>query len=54
MAAKLKRWLTGNLYGAVTGSNLQGQLEGFTFRWNRKSSRYRGQLFYRLMECAVD
>lgn len=53
VASQLKRWLTGTHQGAVSPEHMQSYLEEFTFRWNRRSSRKRGLLFYRLMECAV-
>jgi transposase-like protein len=49
----LKRWLGGTHQGAVTPSHLQAYLDEFSFRFNRRLSRYRGKLFYRLMQQAV-
>ena len=53
VAALLKRWLLGTHQGSVSPQHLQAYLEEFTFRFNRRTSRQRGQLFYRLMEGAV-
>lgn len=49
----LKRWLLGTHQGAVETSHLDYYLDEFTFRFNRRTSRWRGKLFYRLMEQAV-
>ena len=44
----LKRWLLGTHQGAV--SHLDFYLDEFTFRFNRRTSRSRGKLFYRLVQ----
>jgi transposase-like protein len=49
----LKRWLSGTHQGAVTPAHLQGYLDEFAFRFNRRLSTHRGKLFYRLMQQAV-
>jgi transposase-like protein len=49
----LKRWLLGTHQGAVRPKHLQGYLEEYTFRFNRKNSVQRGLLFYRLLENAM-
>jgi transposase-like protein/predicted RNA-binding Zn-ribbon protein involved in translation (DUF1610 family) len=49
----LKRWLGGTHQGAVAPLHLQAYLDEFSFRFNRRLSRYRGNLFYRLMQQAV-
>lgn len=53
VAALLQRWLLGTHQGAVRGAQLDHYLEEFTFRFNRRTSRSRGLLFYRLLEQAV-
>jgi hypothetical protein len=53
VAALLKRWLLGIHQGAVRPSHLDYYLDEFTFRFNRRTSRSRGLLFYRLVEQAV-
>jgi len=53
VASLLKRWLTGTHQGAVRPSHLDYYLDEFTFRFNRRSSRSRGKLFYRLVQQAV-
>jgi len=49
----LKRWLLGTHQGAVSPEHLDYYLDEFTFRFNRRSSRSRGKLFYRLLQQAV-
>ena len=49
----LKRWLLGTHQGAVTQPHLDYYLDEFTFRFNRRTSRHRGTLFFRLAEQAV-
>ena len=53
VAALLKRWLLGTHQGAVRPSHLDYYLDEYTFRFNRRTSRSRGKLFYRLMQQAV-
>ena len=53
VAALLKRWLLGIHQGAVSPGHLDGYLDEFTFRLNRRTSRWRGKLFYRLVQQAV-
>jgi hypothetical protein len=49
----LKRWLLGTHQGAVSRAHLDYYLDEFTFRFNRRGSRSRGKLFYRLLQQAV-
>jgi transposase-like protein len=51
--ALLKRWLMGTHQGSVSLEHLDAYLDEFTFRFNRRKSRSRGKLFYRLLEQAV-
>ena len=53
IASLLKRWLLGTHQGAVQPSHLDHYLDEFTFRFNRRTSRSRGLLFYRLMQQAM-
>ena len=53
VASLLKRWLLGTHQGAVSHDQLDYYLDEFTFRFNRRHSRHRGLLFYRLLEQAV-
>ncbi len=50
--ALLKRWLLGTHQGGVSAEHLDAYLDEFTFRFNRRKSRSRGKLFYRLLEQA--
>jgi transposase-like protein len=50
----LKRWLLGIHQGAVKMSHLDYYLDEFTFRFNRRTSRSRGKLFYRLVQQAAE
>lgn len=53
VASLLKRWLMGTHQGAVRPEHLDAYLDEYTFRFNRRTSRSRGLLFYRLLEQAV-
>lgn len=53
VVALLKRWLLGTHQGAVSVAHLDYYLDEFTFRFNRRTSRHRGKLFYRLAQQAV-
>jgi len=53
VASLLKRWLLGTHQGAVSPEHLDYYLDEFTFRFNRRNSRSRGKLFYRLIQQAV-
>ena len=50
VAALLKRWLLGTHQGSVRSSHLDYYLDEFAFRFNRRTSRKRGKLFYRLVQ----
>jgi len=51
--ALLKRWLIGTHQGAVSHRYLDYYLDEFTFRFNRRRSKSRGKLFFRLVQQAV-
>jgi len=53
VASLVKRWLLGTHHGAVQPDQLDSYLDEFVFRFNRRTSRSRGMLFYRLLEQAV-
>lgn len=53
VASLLKRWLLGTLQGGVSRAHLEYYLDEFVFRFNRRTSKSRGLLFYRLLEGAV-
>jgi transposase-like protein len=54
IASLLKRVLLSTHQGAVRGKHLDYYLDEYTFRFNRRTSRSRGLLFYRLMQQAVE
>ena len=49
----LKRWILCTHQGSVSKKHIGYYLDEFTFRFNLRTSRYRGKLFYRLLENAV-
>jgi transposase-like protein len=53
VASLLKRWFLGTLQGGVQHRHIDYYLDEFTFRFNRRTSRSRGLLFYRLMQQAA-
>jgi transposase-like protein len=53
VAALLKRWILGTHQGSVSDKHLDYYLDEFTFRFNRRHSRARGLLFYRLVQQAA-
>jgi transposase-like protein len=53
VAALLQRWMMGTHHGAVQPGQLDYYLDEFVFRFNRRTSRSRGLLFYRLLQQAV-
>ncbi|MFZ5849801.1 MAG: IS1595 family transposase [Actinomycetota bacterium] len=53
VAALCKRWLLGTHQGRVDAEHMQSYLDEFCFRFNRRRSRARGLLFYRLLQNAA-
>jgi transposase-like protein len=53
VASLLKRWLLGTFQGSVKSEHLDYYLDEFSFRFNRRTSKSRGLLFYRLLEQSV-
>ena len=53
VASLLRRWLMGTHQGALSREQLDTYLDEFTFRFNRRTSRYRWKLFYGLVAQAV-
>lgn len=53
VASLLKRWVAGTLHHGITRDHLDYYLDEYTFRFNRRKSRSRGLLFYRLLQQAV-
>jgi transposase-like protein len=54
VASLLDRWWLGIHQGAIRPVQLEYYLDEFTFRFNRRKSKARGLLFYRLMQQAVN
>jgi len=48
-----KRWLLGTHQGAVNEAHLVAYLNEFVFRFNRRRSRSRGLVFYRVLDLAA-
>ena len=53
VASLAKRWLLGTHQGSVDEAHLASYLNEFVFRFNRRRSRSRGLVFYRVLELAV-
>ncbi len=54
VASLLKRWIAGTLHHGQSSKHLDYYLDEYTFRFNRRASRSRGMLFYRLLQQAVN
>jgi len=54
VASLLKRWLAGTMHYGQSATHLDYYLDEFTFRFNRRNSRSRGLLFYRLLQQALN
>lgn len=54
VASLLKRWLAGTFHNGYSETYLDYYLDEYTFRFNRRNSRSRGLLFYRLCQQAVN
>jgi transposase-like protein len=53
VASLLQRWLLGTHQGRPERAHRPYDLDEFTFRFNRRTSRYRGLLFHRLVQHAL-
>ena len=53
IASLVKQWLLGTHHGRVEQEHLQGYLDEYVFRFNRRTSRTRGKIFYRLVQGMV-
>jgi len=53
VASLAKRWLLGTHQGSADDAHLASYLGEFVFRFNRRRSRSRGMVFYRVLELAV-
>jgi hypothetical protein len=54
VSSLLKRWSGGTLHHRISSAHLPYYLDEFTFRFNRRNSKARGMLFYRLLQQAAD
>lgn len=54
VASLIKRWLLGTHQGSTDVAHLPAYMNEFVFRFNRRRSRSRGVIFYRVLELAVD
>ncbi len=54
VSSLLKRWTAGTLHYRVSHQHLPYYLDEFTFRFNRRTSKARGLLFYRLLQQAAN
>ena len=54
VSSLLKRWTAGTLHYRISRQHLPYYLDEFTFRFNRRTSKARGLLFYRLLQQSVD
>jgi len=53
VASLAKRWLLGTHQGSVEPAHLPSYLNEFVFRFNRRRSRSRGLVFYRILQLAI-
>lgn len=53
IASLVKRWLLSTHQGSAEPAHLHSYLNEFVFRFNRRHSRSRGMVFYRVLELAV-
>ena len=53
VASQLKRWMIGTMHYGASREQFGYYLDEFTFRFNRRTSKSRGLLFYRLLNQAV-
>jgi transposase-like protein len=54
VASLLKRWTIGTLHYGVSEKHLAYYLDEYTFRFNRRTAKARGLLFYRLLQQALN
>jgi len=53
IVSQFKRWLLGIHQGIVSKKHLQLYLDEFVFRFNRRTSKSRGKVFYRLLQQSI-
>jgi transposase-like protein len=49
----MRRWIMGTLQGSCSQEHMLYYFDEYTFRFNRRKSKSRGMLFYRLLQNAV-
>lgn len=54
ISSLLNRWILGTHQGSVSSKHLDYYLDEYSFRFNRRKSKSRGLLFYRLLQQAVE
>src|SRR6266508_5851629 len=54
VSSLLKRWIAGTLHYRLSHRHMPYYLDEFTYRFNRRNTRARGMLFYRLLQQAID
>lgn len=54
ISSLLNRWILGTHQGSVSAKHLDYYLDEYNFRFNRRKSKSRGLLFYRLLQQAVE
>lgn len=54
VASLVKRWVLGTRQGGLARQHVDAYLDEFTFRFNRRASRNRGLVFYRLLKQCVN
>ncbi len=54
VASLIKRWLLGTHQGSTDADHLPAYMNEFVFRFNRRTSRSRGMVFYRVLQLAAD
>jgi transposase-like protein len=50
----IKRWILGTLQGSCSKEYIAYYFDEYTFRFNRRKSKSRGMLFYRMLQNAVN
>jgi len=53
LASLVKRWMLGTHQGYIQPDHAQAYLDEFVFRFNRRRSKQRGMLFYRLIQASL-
>ena len=54
IASLITRWLLGTHQRSTDADHLPAYMNEFVFRFNRRNSRSRGLVFYRVLQLAVD